>query len=163
MPSRYPTHLHGFSYVGFHRYSLTFCTDGRAEIFIDAASVSRVLSQFLRAAQENRFSLLAYCFMPDDVHLIVEGTCGDSNMKDFVRAAKQFSGYHHKQQAGTRLWQRYGYEHVIRDDERLSRVVRYILENPVRAGLVAEPRDYAFLGSGVYTLAALINFAYSSG
>jgi hypothetical protein len=61
---------------------------------------------------------------------------------------------------GTKLWQRYGYEHVIRDSEALRGAVRYVLENPVRAGLVKEPREYAFLGSSVYTVEALLEFAY---
>jgi putative transposase len=160
MPSRYPTHLPGFSYLGFHQYSLTFCTEGRAVVFTDADTVSQVLSQFMRAAREDRFAVIVYCFMPDHVHLVVGGTEEDSDLKNFIRAAKQYSGYDYKQRVGKRLWQRYGHEHVIRDDEQLRRIVRYILENPVRAGLVKDPRDYPFLGSGVYTLEELIDFAY---
>jgi putative transposase len=162
MRPRYPRHLPAFSYVGFHRYSLTFCTANRAHTFNDGASVSAVVAQILRPAGEEGFSVIAYCFMPDHVHIVVEGVTEQSDLKKFIRRAKQYSGYEHSQRTGQRLWQRYGYEHVIRDGESLSRLIRYVIENPVRASLGGHPRDYPFLGSGLYTLTELIDFAYDS-
>ena len=163
MPLRYPRHLPGFSYTGLHQYSLTFCTESRAAIFTNADTVTLVLTQIQRAAIEESIAIVAYCFMPDHLHLIIEGTAAHSGLKDFIHRAKQYSAFYYKRQVGSRLWQRYGYEHVIRDRERLGALVRYVLENPVRAGLVKEPRDYAFLGSSVYTLEALLEFAYDRG
>jgi putative transposase len=160
MRTNYPKHLPAFSYVGIHQYSLTFCTADRAHIFREEASVTAAIAQILRGAGEERFSVIAYCCMPDHVHLVVEGLTEQSDLKKFIRRAKQYSGYAHSQRTGQRLWQRYGYEHVIRDDERLNQVVRYVIENPVRAGLVEHPGDYPFLGSSLYTLAELIDFAY---
>jgi hypothetical protein len=55
-----------------------------------------------------------------------------------------------------RLWQRYGYEHVLRNDEATMSVARYILENPVRAGLVARVEDYPFAGSCTYPLQQIL-------
>ena len=46
----------------------------------------------------------------------------------------------------TRLWQRYGYERVLRGTDETFAVAKYILENPVRAGIVRAPRDYPYLG-----------------
>jgi hypothetical protein len=42
------------------------------------------------------------------------------------------------------LWQKSYYDHVVRDDEALSAVVRYIIENPARARLVESPEDYPY-------------------
>jgi hypothetical protein len=56
-----------------------------------------------------------------------------------------------------RLWQRYGFERVLRQEETTQVVARYILENPIRAGLVTRVEDYPFLGSFVYTLAQLLD------
>ncbi len=53
---------------------------------------------------------------------------------------------------GERLWQRYGFERTLRSDESTLAVARYILENPIRAGLVERAQDYPFLGSGVYSI-----------
>ena len=46
---------------------------------------------------------------------------------------------------------------VLRDDEATLIVARYILENPVRAGLVATPESYPFSGSEVYALGEILD------
>lgn len=70
----------------------------------------------------------------------------------FIGTAKQLSGYHYADAFGSRLWQRYSYEHVLRGDEETLGVARYILENPVRAQLVTTVQEYPFLGSKAYTI-----------
>jgi hypothetical protein len=45
---------------------------------------------------------------------------------------------------------------VLRTDEDTRAVARYILENPVRAGLVMHPSEYPHLGSDVWTLKELL-------
>jgi hypothetical protein len=45
---------------------------------------------------------------------------------------------------------------VLRDDEDTRRVARYILENPVRGGLMASPEEYPFLGSGVWSVKEIL-------
>jgi hypothetical protein len=51
-----------------------------------------------------------------------------------------------------KLWQRYGFERTLRDDDATLVVARYILNNPVRARLVEDARDYAFVGSERHTM-----------
>ena len=80
--------------------------------------------------------------MPDHAHLLIEGMSVDADARRFMTRAKQGSGYVVAQRDGRRLWQRYGFEHVLRDDEATVSVARYILENPVRARLVTSPQDY---------------------
>ncbi len=142
-----PERLRAFTYLGAHRYFLTFCTINRAPLFVHADAVAIALEQIERAAGEERFAVLAYCFMPDHLHLLAEGLCESSHLKAFVKRAKQYSGYYYSQRYRARLWQRYVYEHVVRDDETVDDVVRYIVENPVRAGLVERVADYRFVGS----------------
>ncbi len=45
------------------------------------------------------------------------------------------------------LWQKSYYDHVLRHDENLAHVVRYVLENPVRAGLVESFDEYPYAWS----------------
>jgi len=90
--------------------------------------------------------------MPDHLHLLVEGTGDDSDCRRFIKSAKQYSGYYFEKDFKQKLWQRYGFERVLRDDEATVVVARYILNNPVRAGLVADPRDYPFTGSEKYSV-----------
>jgi REP element-mobilizing transposase RayT len=76
----------------------------------------------------------------------------------FIKAAKQSSAYLHSRTFGRRLWKRYGHDRVIRNDSELALTLRYIVANPVRAGLVKHPRDYPFLGSQRYTLEELLRW-----
>ena len=156
MPHPYPPHLSDFSYVGKYSYALEFTTDGRRTTFVEESVVRLVLEQILRAGTEERFSLVAYCFMPDHLHLVVRGLEDHSDGKAYIKSAKQLSAYYFKRAMRRRLWQRYGYEHVIRDDMELALTIRYLLANPVRAGLVNHPAEYPFLGSELSTVDELL-------
>jgi hypothetical protein len=87
----------------------------------------------------------------------------DSDLKTFVARAKQFSGFVFANAAGTRLWQRYGYERVLRTEESTADLVRYIIANPIRAGLAVDVRDYAFWGSFVYSREELLECIHWAG
>jgi putative transposase len=151
-----PGHLKTFDYLGLHRYSLTFCTYQRMRRFVSKSVIDLVMMQISRAAVETHFALIAYCFMPDHVHLLVEGCSDASDCKRYIARAKQYSGFHFLKEHQQRLWQRYGFEHVLRDEELSLVVARYILKNPMRAGLVRRVEDYPFVGSLVYPLTDLI-------
>ena len=49
-----------------------------------------------------------------------------------------------------KLWQRGFYDHILRSEEDLQDVTRYILENPVRKGIVKSLVEYPFSGSAVF-------------
>jgi REP-associated tyrosine transposase len=156
-----PAHLKQFDYTGFHRYSLTFCTNRRRAIFTNENVVDLVLLQISRAAAEREFAVITYCFMHDHLHLLVHGQSEASECKGFISKAKQYSGYYYSKEFPGRLWQRYGYERTLRKDEDTLTVARYILENPVRGKLVANVQDYPFLGSLVCGLEDLMLSVYS--
>ena len=156
MHTRRPERLKTFDYLGLHRYFLTFCTIDRQHVFVSAERVDEVRTQFLRAAADGRFALLAYCFMPDHVHLLVEGQSDDSDGRRFVARAKQLSGFYYKKRFGQPLWQKYGFERTLRTQEGTLSVAKYILENPLRGRLVDDVRKYPFLGSAVYSIDAIL-------
>ena len=51
-----------------------------------------------------------------------------------------------------KIWQQSFWDHLLRAEEDAAVVLTYILNNPVRAGLVASWRDYPFAGSLNFTL-----------
>ena len=142
--------------MGCHRYSLTFCTDQRQPVFKDKRVVDLVLSQIARAGRERDFAVIAYCFMPDHLHLLVHGQSDTADCRRFIAAAKQYSGYYYSKEIGGKLWQRYGHERTLRNDEHTLVVARYIIGNPVRAGLVASVEQYSFAGSLICGLKDLV-------
>ena len=153
-----PCRLETFDYLGLYRYFLTFCTHSRQRLFNTSQVVDLVLSQMLRAARDEQFVIVAYCFMPDHVHLLVEAQADTSDCLRFIKGAKQYSGYQYSKAFGNRLWQRYGFERVLRNDEATLAVARYTLENPLRAGLVSCVEDYPFVGSTTHTLQEILTW-----
>jgi putative transposase len=89
--------------------------------------------------------------MPDHVHLIATSTTEGSDLRRFMSRWKQRAGYDHRQRTGEHLWQPSYFDHVLRDEEETWRAVRYVLENPVRKGLVTGIFDYPFSGSDVFS------------
>jgi putative transposase len=153
--SRLPR-LRDFDYRGRYAYFLTFCTRERRAVFRDASVASMVVEQILRAARRFEFEVLAYCLMPDHVHLLVHGRSERSDLHRFVKRAKQSSGQIYAHAAQQPLWQDSYYDHVVRPEENLAGIARYIIENPVRAGLVTSPFDYRFVGSCTWSIEELL-------
>jgi putative transposase len=152
-----PPRLKGFDYVGIRAYSLTICCENRQLAFANASCAHCACTQFLQTAAAYRFEILAYCFMPDHMHALVEGMSEDADFCRCVDMFKQQSAFEYKKVRRTRLWQEGYYDHVLRDDEPTIGVAAYILHNPVRAGLCSTIAEYPFLGSQRYTIQELID------
>ena len=89
---------------------------------------------------------------------MLTGSPGHLKAFDYVGPYRYFLTFYAKA-FGHRLWQRYGFERVLRDDEATLSVARYILENPLRARLVQRVDDYPFVGSRVYSLSEILEAA----
>ena len=94
--------------------------------------------------------------MPDHVHLVLEGLSDSSDLRRFVRDWKQRTAFEYRKTTGRDLWQRGYFDHVLRADEDTDIVARYVLTNPVRAGLVADVKDYRYVGSDTSTIGDLL-------
>jgi putative transposase len=157
MLPRRPERLNCFDYLGEYSYFLTYCTDYRHEAFVQAVRVDAVRTHILRAASDERFAVAAYCFMPDHLHLLVTGEQPSSDCRRFIALSKQLSGFYYQRAFGRRLWQRYGYEHVLRSEEDVLSVARYIVENPVRARIADSVQHYPFSGSALYSVEEILD------
>ena len=94
--------------------------------------------------------------MRDYVHLIASGYAEDADLTKLIARAKQYSGFNFKREFGLSLWQRDGFERVIRDDMELACAIGYVVANPVRAGLVSHPLLYPRLGSTQFQVLELL-------
>ena len=142
-----PRRLSGFDYLGFRHYSLTMCTFRRQLVFVDRCVVSTMCDIFCAEATAHGFVIPAYCFMPDHVHLVVSGREENADLVRFARRSRQRGGYVLRGRTEGPLWQDGYYEHILRDHEPLARTIRYIAQNPVRAGLVEDWEQHPFTGS----------------
>lgn len=87
--------------------------------------------------------------MPDHLHLLVEGYGESADVQTFVAAAKQRSAYVVRRSVTGRLWQPGYFDRVLRAEDDVHDVARYIIQNPVRGGLVQTIFEYPYWGSAV--------------
>ncbi|HEV8347775.1 MAG TPA: transposase [Vicinamibacterales bacterium] len=157
MASRRPPRLHRDLYRGLQRYFLTICTIHRLDHFATRERAEMAMGQLLLTAAGYSFEIIAYCFMPDHAHGLFESKTEDADFLKFVCMYKQRSAFEFKKTTGGRLWQEGFYDHVLRDEESTLSVAAYIIQNPVRAGLCKDPREYPFVGSSQYSLDQLVD------
>lgn len=155
LPTRKKNRLPLEAYRGRQAYSLTLTTHSRRPWFREDAVVQYSLESLAQTAESCGFSVCAYCFMPDHVHLLVSGETDEADLVDFVKRFKQGTGWWFLNQyrAGglkaspTPLWHKSYYDHILRSEEDLRAVAEYIVANPVRASITHEVGQYPYAGS----------------
>ena len=126
-------------------YLVTFTTSQRAPLFSDpdcAMSMARALiDRRLWASSE----LLAWVLMPDHWHGLV--ALGERDyLPSLVQRLKANTGRHVRQadpRVG-RVWGSGYHDRLLRAEEQLVDAARYLVMNPVRAGLVRRAGDYPY-------------------
>jgi REP element-mobilizing transposase RayT len=124
-------------------YLITTVTLDRAPLFNDF-DLARAAINELRACDEAGLSAtLAFVLMPDHLHWLVQ--LRQAALADLMKRFKSLSATKINRMRGTpgnTVWQKGFHDHAIRDGEDIREIARYIVANPIRAGLVASPRDY---------------------
>jgi REP element-mobilizing transposase RayT len=90
--------------------------------------------------------------MPDHLHVVIAGKAPEAEPLSSMKRFKQRSNFWFANNRSEVRWQKDFYDHMLRREEDLRKHVRYILNNPIRAGLVDDWRLYPYKGSTVYDL-----------
>jgi len=127
-----------------HIYHITINTWERNPWFQDL-QLGRIAVLEMRYLEDiNLAKTYAWVLMPDHLHWLVqlnESSSLQKIMHDFKgRSSRKIN--QRLQRSGS-FWQRAYHDHLIRDDENLIEVARYIVANPLRAGLVRKIGDYS--------------------
>ena len=117
-------------------YLLTTTTHHRAPVFRDFVLGRLVVDQFRCAQGLGYANSLAWVVMPDHFHWLIELRQG--SLSELMQRTKSLSAKAVKQATGrtTDLWHRGFYDQALRREEDLVKVARYVVANPLRAGLV---------------------------
>ena len=76
----------------------------------------------------------------------VRGLRADADFRAFVSAWKQRTGFAWKRRDGRRLWCDGYHEKTLFPDQDASAYIQYIIENPVRSGIVVDAGNYPLSG-----------------
>lgn len=124
-------------------YLLTAVAHRREPVFADWR-IGRLLVDQLRCADEaSLVTSMAWVVMPDHLHWLMElkhGTLAELMFRIKSRSSRSINLV--RGDMG-RLWQRGYYDRALRREEDIKDAARYIVMNPLRAGLVKRIGDYS--------------------
>jgi REP element-mobilizing transposase RayT len=114
---------------------------GMGSCVLKQAALARLLVSALHYFDGERYELDCYVVMPNHVHVVVRPTSSQSHaLEDIVGGWKSYSArqINNRLRRVGDLWQQESYDRIIRDEEHLWQVIRYIGDNPGKAGLPSE-------------------------
>jgi REP element-mobilizing transposase RayT len=99
-----------------------------------------------------RYKLLAWCVMPNHVHVLSETVPGHP-LPGVVHSWKSFTGTAINRVIGTSgtFWMPDYFDRFVRNQKHLESVIDYIENNPVKAGLVADPTEWRYSSAWLRT------------
>jgi len=115
--------------------------------FISHEIVDPLIEILTGALNRNNCIAPVYCFLPEHLHTIIQGQTDDSNAYGAMIDFKQKSGSWIRQHHPTIRWRKIFFNHIIRKKGKLGAKIKYILENPVKLGLVEHWWEYPFSGA----------------
>lgn len=125
------------------KLQILFCE--KVEAYLDAGNgaswmrhddAAEIVQDALLYFHQKRYRLLAWCIMPNHVHVVIRPEPG-TTLSDILHSWKSLIAkkinklFKRKGQ----LWQPEYYDHLIRDEADLNRCVEYTYYNPERAGM----------------------------
>lgn len=106
------------------------------------AAIAKIVEDAILFGATERYRLLAWCVMANHVHVLLtpiwELSKAMQGLKGFT--ARQINQL--QRQSGRTFWQDESYDHWVRDEAELLRIIDYIEKNPVKASLCAEAGDW---------------------
>ena len=134
---------------------LTFCTDHR---WILPQQVRSIVLDCCVHDEGTKIDLQVAVVMPDHVHMIFTPLVNEQAMEvrslaEIMDAIKGSSAHKINKalERKGRIWQPESFDHVLRSFEGLAQKVQYLLENPVRKGLVSQWQNYPWIWQKPFT------------
>jgi REP element-mobilizing transposase RayT len=130
------------------------CTTG--PLWLSEKKIADIVSKKILEEHDLRYKLFAYCIMPNHIHMLIEHTLnnmayhrGKSAKYPVTETLRLLKGSTSREcnlalGRNGQFWHQESYDHIVRDKAELARIVKYILNNPVQAGLVKEWGDWKF-------------------
>lgn len=131
-------------------YHIMLRGNERKNIFSDEEDKQRVTDALLKVRNDGGFKLYAYCIMDNHLHLVIE-----EETERIARIVKRVGTsyayyYNHKHQRVGHVFQDRFKSEGIKNDAQLLEVIRYVHNNPVKAGMVSYAESYLWSSYTAY-------------
>lgn len=123
---------------------------GGTEIFYENQYKAQFLAYLNRTSKKMKIRIFAYCIMDTHYHLVLENSSG--KMSEFIKQLNSLYGMYYRKTVGGRgyVFQERFRSTLIEGDTYLLQSIIYLLQNPVRAGIVKIPTDYLWSSVNLY-------------
>jgi putative transposase len=121
---------------------------GLGECLLALPNCAAIVQNELLHHDGERYRLLAWCVMPNHVHVIVDRM---TDLAGTVRRWKTWTSRQINAITGRKgnLWRREYFERFARNEHHLHTMIHYVESNPVAAGLVASASEWPWSSAGV--------------
>jgi REP element-mobilizing transposase RayT len=128
--------LEDFDYAADEVIHLVIC--GERGITLTEPSLAETICENVAYySKKLQYELYGYCLMPDHMHVLLSPAQSGISIAMWLQQFKSYTtNLQRKVDGSFKLWQRSAYDHVCREHETAEIVLSYIVENPVRRGLV---------------------------
>ncbi len=118
-------------------YHITICTDQRRPWFESLEYSRLVILQMRKMHEEKMLYSMAWVLMPDHLHWLLQLT-GNNELSAVIKRFKGSAARALNKKLGRSgsIWQRGFHDHALRHEEDIRQTARYIVANPLRAGIV---------------------------
>jgi REP element-mobilizing transposase RayT len=122
----------------------------RLDIFFDEEDFQYFLNTISKKKSEKQFELYCYCMLSNHVHMLIREK-NDKISRIMSRIGTSYAWWYNRKygRSGHVFQGRYGSE-CVKDNIYLLTVVRYIHNNPVKAGMVSTAEDYRWSSLHAY-------------
>ena len=110
--------------------------------------IAKLVAESFHHLDNLRYRLDAFCIMPNHTHLVctpLEQSDGVFfSVSKIMHSLKRHTGQRANQTLNRTgdFWEHENYDHFARDEKEFQRIVNYVLNNPVKAGLVSKLEDW---------------------
>jgi REP element-mobilizing transposase RayT len=112
--------------------------------FLKRAEIMKICKSSIHYYDGKEYKLICYCIMPNHIHLVFELLSKDRNVGEIVGSIKKYSARRANKilkQEGA-FWQAESFDRLVRDEVELFFTIKYVLLNPVNAGLVVNWKEW---------------------
>ncbi len=118
--------------------------------WLNNSQIADIIKNSLFFKHDKEYNLICYCIMPNHVHILIKPLLKTKDkpysIAGIMKNHKSFTAIESNKilKRNGQFWHRGYYDHYIRDENEFYNVIRYILNNPVKAGLVEKYEDWGY-------------------
>ncbi|OFX27155.1 MAG: hypothetical protein A2033_04085 [Bacteroidetes bacterium GWA2_31_9] len=109
------------------------------------SQVAEIVENAIKFHDNTSYSLIAYCIMPNHIHYIID--TDNFTYQPLYKIQKSINNFSSREankilERTGQFWHHESYDHIIKTQNELADTISYVINNPVKAGLVKDWKEW---------------------